>query len=224
MADLARRDWTALLAEHKHQARRGTTNYDARAKEFICAAFLDIASLFYHPELTTVGSDLTLNAGVQTLAVPTDLLIPVALQLHNSVSPGVPIGELRSVSPQTLLGLQPPTRRPNQWCWFAGNFYFNSLADVAYKVRPFYQKRPVGPDFTAGKFSALAREWDERILELSVVYAVTGNGAAMNGAPFMDLFRTWTGAATQPPLQVNPIHPYFTSQDRQQGPLGGPHG
>lgn len=226
MAEITRRTWANLQTEHTNRMGRvGDTDYAARSKEFLSAAYYDICTRWHHFELDTR------DTATLTCSTGTNVVSASALGLH-----GIFGVQLRSPTIDTVVSTlsweeahfslqkyKVLQRMPESYSRYGNDLVFPVIPDAAYPVTIHYYANPTPPDFDTPTSSELAREWDEHILELSLALAHGALWQADLSGYYQDRFDKWSETVTNPLLVAVPMHGRPESQTRSF-PHGGAQG
>src|SRR6476661_5355659 len=172
MAAITRRTWQAIEAEAiRRLAGQNQTGFSLRVDHWLWSAYWLLATTYHHFELDKEDTTtLTIASGANTLALPSDCFMVVALTLRAS---GVQVGEVNDYSFSALRSAYTATSgQPQRRSRFGSNLYFDVKADKTYNVDLYYYKTPAAPDFVSGaSFPETSVDVDEHIIEAACRFA-----------------------------------------------------
>lgn len=225
MAALARRTWAEIATET--QRRLGGINYSGattRIQYWIEAAYLYLCTCYHHFELHAIDTSKTLSTSVNTLVLPTDCFILIAMRMKDPDTGKYigPIGPF-DAAPNMVVGYTNEVGRPTRYNRFISTLHFDYIADKAYPVDLFYYRFPASPDFTGSASPEIGRDCDEHIIEGAMRLGWPGVARPDLGDPERQLLTEWLAEMVRPTLISDPI-PWARERNATARTIGGPQG
>ncbi len=225
MAALARRNWVENRDELIR--RLGGINYtgfNTRVQYWLTASYLYLCTCYHHFELDVLDSSLTLSTTVNTLALPADCYILIAVRLKDpTTGKFLPGGVGISNASSKLVEFTNQIGRPKSYVRFKGTLHFDVIADQAYPVDLFYYKLPANPDFTGTDVPLIGQDCDEHLLEGALRLAWPGVSRPDLGDPNRQLFTEWLAETPRPSNISDPL-PSAREKAMTNKTMGGPQG
>lgn len=205
MAAITRRSWLAIEAETiRRLAGQNQTGFSLRVDYWLWHSLWMLATTYHHFELDKEDTTLSLAAGANTLALPADCFMLVAMTLRVS---GAQVGEVTDYSFSALRSAYTAaTGQPSRRSRFGSNLFFDVKADRLYNVDLYYYKTPAAPDFASGaSFPELGIDCDEHIIEGACRFANPAIGRPDLGDVDRQLLAEWLAQQVRPALVAEPL-------------------
>jgi hypothetical protein len=225
MAALARRNW--LENQTEIIRRLGGINYTGfttRVQYWLTASYHYLSTCYHHFELDVIDSSLTLSTTVNTLALPADCYILIAVRLKDPatgkfLAGGVGIGDAAS----RLVEFTNEIGKPETYVRFKNTLYFSHIPDKAYPVDLFYYKLPANPDFTGTDVPLTGQDCDEHLIEGALRLGWPAVARPDLGEPNRQLFTEWLAETPRPSNISDPL-PSSREKPVTSKTMGGPQG
>ena len=148
MAQITRRAWSALQTEATLAlGGHAYTNFSSRVQYWLTEAYYDLCAAYHHYELDK-NVIVSVPQGTSQIQLPTDCFIVVGVGLLDSSDQ--PIRFLRSEHFRVLGGTLRSSQSDLLSCArFQNSLYFNAPAKAGVRIRIYYYRYPIAPDFTA---------------------------------------------------------------------------
>lgn len=205
MAAITRRTWQAIEAETvRRLAGINYTGFSLRVDYWLWHAYWLLATTYHHFELDKEDTTLSIAAGANTLALPSDCFMLAAMTLRAS---GLQVGEVTDYSFSALRSAYTAaTGQPARRARFGSNLYFDVKADKLYNVDLYYYKAPAAPDFASGaSFPETSVDVDEHIIEAACRFANPAIGRPDLGDVDRQLLTEWLTQQVRPALVAEPL-------------------
>lgn len=202
MAVLPRRTWDLLRDEAINRlagAGKGT-GFSDRVQEWMCSAYWYICQTYHHNVFNKFDNTLTLATGVNTLAVPADLFIPIWMLIRNPGASTVVHALTRDHIHKVLAETQDANATPTTWARRGDVFMFDRKPDANYEVDLFYYKQPTAPDYDTPTGPEIERVWDEYIIQLTLAMGWPGTWRFDFGQLSFQTLADFLQKQIQPPL------------------------
>lgn len=228
MAALARRKWSEIQSET--QKRLGNTDstgtdgvlFTTRIAYWLRAAHLDLCTTYHQFELDQT-TQLTLSTSANSVALPADCFIVVAVRLKDSTGAAF-LGQLTGKSYQVLADAYTGAAgQPAFVSRYGPNLYFDVLPSSAYKLDLFYYRYPTSPDFGGSGSPETGEDLDEHIIEGACRHAYPAIGRADLGDVYRQLLSEYLAMQPRPSVLDEQLP---NLQERIQSPrtYGGAQG
>jgi hypothetical protein len=203
MAVIARRGWSAVLAEVlKRTGNLNATGFSSRVEYFIWSAYLKLTLTYHHFELDT-SQDLSFAAGDTSKALAADTYIILGASLLSGTTFLRNLAPIHAPAMLTDLTLA-QAARPSKYARYGANLVIDCPADQAYAVRVFYYQTPAAPDFATTNLPAFASDCDEHLIEQAVRMVMPAVGRPDLGDINRQLLSEWLAEQPRDPILAQP--------------------
>lgn len=223
MAALTRRTWATLKTEvGKRIGREGDTTGALAAggpvEHWIDAAYRMICRTWHHPELDEEDPG-TLGSGVDSLALPSNCLLPIAIRFENSLG-NQRLGRATISRFSYLIGFSPKRLGlPTEFARFNDAIYFDRTTDASYGYDLYYYRKPVAVDFASGG-SELDQSWDQLIVSAATELGLKGYWQPDLAQAQAETLQSWASRFAQVMIASGGV----VDTDQAAEPHGGPQG